>query len=67
MTIDYPEAFALKDRLADPTSRTEALRVIGDWCALTCILFGASATTAYAVAATMVAGIERAYTEHEAR
>lgn len=58
LTHDYAAISSVRERLQSK-QREYALHELGDWVVETCLLFGASATTAYKVAALMVEGIDR--------
>jgi len=54
----FPSVPMLREYLQDPERRQQGLEVVGAYIVSTCIMFGASATTAYKVAAAVVEGLE---------
>ena len=51
----------IKAMLADESTRTQALDVIGQWAKDTCLLHGTTTDTAYKVAWILVNGVEASY------
>jgi hypothetical protein len=47
----------IQEKLADPAKRGEALNELGMWMVDTCLLFGCSTSTAYALAFVFTEGL----------
>lgn len=55
----------LRERLADPATRTAAALEFGDWMRGLCLLFGSEFTTACRVGAIAAIGIEREWSKED--
>lgn len=53
----------LRQRLADPTTRTQAAIEFGDWCRALILLFGAETQTACKVGAVIAIGLDKEWSE----
>lgn len=53
-----PQLDDIRQRLGDPLTRQKALVDVGEWVTSTCLLMGASASTAHLVGATFLDGLE---------
>ena len=56
----------IKAMLAEDSTRSQALDELGEWAKSLCLIFSASPSTAYRVAALFVEGIEASYEDRPA-
>jgi hypothetical protein len=61
--VALPIRSDIRQRLRDPETRDVALLEVAEWVKNTGLFFGASATTAYKVAAVFVEGLSKDYSD----